>query len=102
VVSFLPCDSAILGEPRLPLVEVSESCFLTLGRTPWTGGLPIPRPVHTQHRNTRTNIHAFSRIQTHNHSVQVVKTHALDLSAMVISDLYMVISPNMNPVYPGN
>jgi hypothetical protein len=35
----------------------------------------------TQHRNTKTNIHAWSRIRTHDPSNQAVKTYALDCVA---------------------
>jgi hypothetical protein len=37
----------------------------------------------TQHRKTRTNIHALSGIQTHDPSNQPAKTHASDRTATV-------------------
>jgi hypothetical protein len=41
----------------------------------------------TQHRKTRTNIHASSGIQTHNPSNQPAKTHASDRTATVTSEI---------------
>jgi hypothetical protein len=38
----------------------------------------------TQHRKTRTNIHALSGIRTHDPSKQPAKTHASDRTATVI------------------
>jgi hypothetical protein len=37
-----------------------------------------------QHRKTRTNTHALSRIRTHNPSTKAVKTHALNRAVTVI------------------
>jgi hypothetical protein len=37
----------------------------------------------TQHRKTRTNIHALSEIRTHDPSNQPAKTHASDRTATV-------------------
>jgi hypothetical protein len=34
--------------------------------------------TNTQHRKTKTNIHALSGIRTHDHSDQAIKTYALD------------------------
>jgi hypothetical protein len=34
---FSPCGPTVLREPRPPLIEVSEPCLSTLGRTTWTG-----------------------------------------------------------------
>jgi hypothetical protein len=41
----------------------------------------------TQHRKTRTNIHALSRIRTHDPSNQPAKTHASDRTATVTGNL---------------
>jgi hypothetical protein len=41
----------------------------------------------TQHRKTRTNIHALSGIQTHYPSNQPAKTHASDRMATVTGDI---------------
>jgi hypothetical protein len=48
-------------------VHFGFSRSYTYGRTPWAGDQLIarPLPVH-KHRNTHTNIHALSGIQTHN------------------------------------
>jgi hypothetical protein len=40
-------------------------------------------PSQTQHRKTRTNIHALSGIRTHDPSNQPAKTHASDRTATV-------------------
>jgi hypothetical protein len=39
--------------------------------------------MKTQHRKTRTNIHALSGIRTHDRSNQPAKTHASDRTATV-------------------
>jgi hypothetical protein len=60
----------------------------TLGRAPldeWSArrkGLYLHRT--TQHRNTKTNIHASSGIRTHDPSNQVAKTYALHRAAIGI------------------
>jgi hypothetical protein len=45
-----------------------------VGRTPWTGDQPVTRPLPThrttQTEKTHTNIHALSRIRTHDLSVR--------------------------------
>jgi hypothetical protein len=43
----------------------------------------------TQHRKTRTNIHALSGIRTHNPSNQPAKTHASDRTATVTGNLLL-------------
>jgi hypothetical protein len=40
LLRFLLYGPAILEEPWPPPFEVSEPCFWTLGRTPWTGRWP--------------------------------------------------------------
>jgi len=48
--------------------------FSTFGRTPWAGDRPdLYRTA--QHRETRTYIHASSRIRTKNPSVWAVQDH---------------------------
>jgi hypothetical protein len=42
----------------------------------------------TQHRNTRTHIHALSGIQTHDPSVRAIKTHAPDRAATVTGSVW--------------
>jgi hypothetical protein len=91
---FFHRESTVLGKPRPPLLEVSKRYFLTLGRTTCTGfgtshGLCLHRT--TQHRKTMTNIHALSGIQTHDSSVQEVKTHVLDHATTVITTLFYII-----------
>jgi hypothetical protein len=82
VISFFPCGSAVIEEPRPPHVgEFPKPYLSTFGRTPWTGvspsqGLCLHRT--TQHRKTRANLHALSGIQTHDPSIQAAKTHTLD------------------------
>jgi hypothetical protein len=41
----------------------------------------------TQHRKTRTNIHALSGIRTHDPSNQPVETHASDRTATAIGNM---------------
>jgi hypothetical protein len=45
----------------------------------------------TQHRKTRTNIHALSGIRTHDPSNQLAKTHASDRTATVTGIIYELI-----------
>jgi hypothetical protein len=52
----------------------------------WTSDQPIARA--TQHRKTRTNIHALSGFQTHDLSVQEIKAHDLDRATSVTDHLY--------------
>jgi hypothetical protein len=49
----------------------------------------------TQHRKTRTNIHALSGIRTHNPSNQPVKTHASDRTATVTSAVDILAVNNL-------
>jgi hypothetical protein len=60
--------------PRRPFTACSGSEF---GMTPWTGDQPDERPLPTQrttqHRKTRTHIHASSGIRTHDPSVRAVE-----------------------------
>jgi hypothetical protein len=46
----------------------------TVGRTPWTGNQPVARPLlahrTTQTQDKSTDIHASSRIRTHDPSVR--------------------------------
>jgi hypothetical protein len=49
-------------------------------------GLSLRRT--TQHRKTRTNIHALSGIRTHDPSNQSVKTHASDRTATVTGSVH--------------
>jgi hypothetical protein len=46
----------------------------------------------TQHRKTRTNIHAFSGIRTHDPSNQPAKTHASDRTATVTGIFAFMLS----------
>jgi hypothetical protein len=48
----------------------------------------------TQHRKTRTNIHALSGIRTHDPSNQPAKTHASDRTATV-TDIYLYTMYNL-------
>jgi hypothetical protein len=61
---------------RTNFSEPYESIW-TVGRTPWTGDRPDARPLPThritQHRKTRTHIHAMSRIRTHDPSVRTAE-----------------------------
>jgi hypothetical protein len=41
----------------------------------------------TQHRNTKTNVHASGRIRTHDQRNEVVKTYALDCMPTGTGDL---------------
>jgi predicted component of type VI protein secretion system len=43
----------------------------------------------TQHRKTRTNVHALSGIRTHDPSNQSAKTHASDRTATVTGCMYV-------------
>jgi hypothetical protein len=55
-----------------PLFQFLNPC--AAGRTPWTGNQPVERPLPThstaQTQNKRTDIHPFSGIRTHDHSVR--------------------------------
>jgi hypothetical protein len=42
--------------------------------------------TYTQHRKTRTNIHALRGIRTHDHRDQAIKTYAFDLAATGIGN----------------
>jgi len=48
--------------------------YCRVGRTPWTGDRPDARPLPshrtTQHSKTRTHVHTWSGIRTHDPSVQ--------------------------------
>jgi hypothetical protein len=46
----------------------------------------------TQHRKTRTNIHALSGIRTHDPSNQPVKTHASDRTATVTGKVEVMLN----------
>jgi hypothetical protein len=48
----------------------------------------------TQHRKMRTNIHALSRIRTHDPSNQPAKTHASDRTATVTGCVYSILGKN--------
>jgi hypothetical protein len=52
----------------------------TVGRTPWAGDQPVPRPLPThgttQAQNKHTYIHALSGIRTHNSSVRASEYRA--------------------------
>jgi hypothetical protein len=74
IFCFVACGSIVLVEPGSPHVgEVSKPCFRQLlgllgrGVSP-SQGLYLHRT--TQHRKTRTNIHALSGIRTHDSSIQ--------------------------------
>jgi hypothetical protein len=64
----------LLGQFRFRIYfsEIYESIW-TVGRTPWTGDQPGARPLTmhrtTQHRKTRTHIHASSGFRNHDPSV---------------------------------
>jgi hypothetical protein len=85
---FFPCGSTVLGEPWPPLYVRFRNHSWAFDVTPWTRCRSIARPLYphrtTQHRNTRTNIHALSGIRTHNHSIQSVKLRDLDHVVTVI------------------
>jgi hypothetical protein len=53
------------------------SIYWTVGRTPWRGDRPDARPLPThrttQHRKTRTHIHASSGIRNHDPSVRAAE-----------------------------
>jgi hypothetical protein len=51
----------------------------------------------TQHRKTRTDIHALSGIRTHDSSIRAIKTHAPDRAATVTGPSYH--NPNNNVLY---
>jgi hypothetical protein len=48
----------------------------------------------TQHRKTRTNIHALSGIRTHDSSNQPAKTHASDRTATVTGSILLLLPFN--------
>jgi hypothetical protein len=49
----------------MSLVDDSEPCFLTIGRTPWMGGSAHHEAsTDTGNREMRRHIHALSSIQT--------------------------------------
>jgi hypothetical protein len=50
-----------------------------------------------QNRKMRTKIHALSGIQTHDSSIQVAKTHALDCADTEIGIIY-ILKQNINIV----
>jgi len=60
--------------------------YWTLGRTPWTGGQPDARPVPThrttQHRKTRTHIHAWSGIGTYDPNVRATEDSTCHLNKL--------------------
>jgi hypothetical protein len=43
----------------------------------------------TQHRKTKTNIHALSGIRTRDLSIQAAKTHAIDSAANEIDEVLL-------------
>jgi len=71
-LSFSVACCMILAQPRRPTLEVPESCFAKLGRTPWPGQWGLHKAYSTTH--TRTNMHAFSGIRTHDPSILDFKT----------------------------
>jgi hypothetical protein len=50
----------------------------------------------TQHRKTRTNIHALSGIRTHDPSTQPAKTHASDRTVTVTGSCFQVLFQNIS------
>jgi hypothetical protein len=66
--------------------EISPSQGLYLHRT-------------TQHRKTRTNIHALSGMRTHDPSNQPAKTHASDRTATVTSSIILEDNIKMDLVW---
>jgi hypothetical protein len=74
-----------------------------VGRTPWMSDQPVARPLPTQdnttqHRNTRTNIHALSGIRTHDPSNQPAKTHTSDRTATVTGTFYLYLVINQTKI----
>jgi hypothetical protein len=51
-----------------PLLQFRNH-FYTDGRTPWMSDQPVAKPLPT-HKTTHIDIHALSRIQTHDPSVR--------------------------------
>jgi hypothetical protein len=84
--SFFFCGSTVLLDPGRfkyrSFLELFKHMVGLLGRviSP-SQGLYLRRT--TQHRKTRTNIHALSGIRTHDPSTQPAKTHASDRTATV-------------------
>jgi hypothetical protein len=80
------CGSTVIIRTRasshMRFLELFKHTVGLLGRviSP-SQGLYLHRT--TQHRNTRTNIHALSGIRTHDPSNQPAKTHASDRTATV-------------------
>jgi hypothetical protein len=88
---FFSCGSTVLLDSgRLTyrrFLELFRHMVGLLGRviSP-SQGLCLHRT--TQHRKTRTNIHALRKIRTHDPSNQQIKTHASDRTATVTGSLY--------------
>jgi hypothetical protein len=83
-----PPSSAVLGEPRPPLLlmlrnHVFRHLVGLLGR-----GISPSEDLNlhrtTQHRKTRTIMHSLSGIRTHDPSIQAAKTDALDRACAVV------------------
>jgi hypothetical protein len=102
ITFFFSCGSTVLEGPwpltYRRLLELFRHMVGLLGRviSP-SQGLYIHRT--TQHRKTRTKIHALSGIRTHDPSNQPAKTHASDRTATVtIIPLFArAIAPITNP-----
>jgi hypothetical protein len=82
---------------RLTFLELFRHMVGLLGRviSP-SQGLYLHRT--TQHRKTRTNIHALSGIRSHNPSNRPAKTHASDRTATVtgiITDYVTILSSHL-------
>jgi hypothetical protein len=88
---FFSCDSTVLWDPGhltyRRFLELFRHMVALLGRviSPLQG-LYLHRT--TQHRKTRTNIHALSGIRTYDPSNQPAKTHASDRTATVTGNCW--------------
>jgi hypothetical protein len=76
--------------------------FSTVGRTAWVWGRPLARPSTcsyrtTQHRKTRTNIHASRENRTHDPSIEAIKTHSLSRAVAHIGHIRQIQDWNLGP-----
>jgi hypothetical protein len=76
LISFHVSLQFLNNQDRL-LTGSLEAVFSTFGRTSWTRNRPVARSLPTQNSTTQrdeANIHVSSGIQTHDPSIQEVKT----------------------------